>query len=58
MTFASKDDKYFFGLPGNPVSTFVTFHLFVLPALRRLMGTPLDRCRHPLIPIRVNIDMN
>ncbi|MBI3746846.1 MAG: molybdopterin molybdotransferase MoeA [Chloroflexi bacterium] len=27
-----------FGLPGNPVSTFVTFELFVRPALRRLGG--------------------
>jgi molybdopterin molybdotransferase len=28
----------FFGLPGNPVSTFVTFELFVRPALRKLLG--------------------
>lgn len=28
------------GLPGNPVSTFVTFELFVRPALRRLAGRP------------------
>ena len=27
-----------FGLPGNPVSTAVTFELFVRPALRRLAG--------------------
>lgn len=27
-----------FGLPGNPVSSFVTFHLFVRPALRHWMG--------------------
>jgi molybdenum cofactor synthesis domain-containing protein len=27
-----------FGLPGNPVSTAVTFQLFVRPALRRLSG--------------------
>jgi molybdopterin molybdotransferase len=27
-----------FGLPGNPVSTFVTFELFVRPAIRRLAG--------------------
>ncbi|MFJ2754811.1 gephyrin-like molybdotransferase Glp [Nocardioides sp. NPDC087217] len=31
-------------LPGNPVSSFVSFELFVLPALRRLMGmTPEAR---------------
>jgi molybdopterin molybdotransferase len=28
------------GLPGNPVSTFVTFELFVRPVLRRLAGRP------------------
>lgn len=27
-----------FGLPGNPVSCFVAFHLFVAPALRKAMG--------------------
>jgi molybdopterin molybdotransferase len=38
-------------LPGNPVSSFVSFELFVLPALRRLMGmTPEARpvCRAAL----------
>ena len=29
-----------FGLPGNPVSTFVTFHLFVQPTLSALAGEP------------------
>lgn len=29
-----------FGLPGNPVSAFVTFELFVRPVLRRLAGHP------------------
>ena len=29
---------YFFGLPGNPVSTQVCFHLFVAPMLRALCG--------------------
>jgi molybdopterin molybdotransferase len=29
-----------FGLPGNPVSSFVTFELFARPALRRLAGRP------------------
>jgi molybdopterin molybdotransferase len=29
---------YFFGLPGNPVSTQVCFHLFVAPILRALSG--------------------
>jgi len=29
---------YFFGLPGNPISTQVCFHLFVAPMLRALAG--------------------
>ena len=32
-----------FGLPGNPVSTFVTFELFVRPAIRRLAGSSRRR---------------
>lgn len=27
-----------FGLPGNPVSSIVTFNLVVLPALRKMAG--------------------
>lgn len=30
--------KLVFGLPGNPVSAFVTFEVFVAPALRQWMG--------------------
>ncbi len=30
--------KYFFGLPGNPVSTMVTFELFARPVLEALSG--------------------
>ena len=33
-----KGDHLIFGLPGNPVSAFVTFELFVRPAVRRWMG--------------------
>lgn len=29
-----------FGLPGNPVSALVTFHVLVAPALRALLGRP------------------
>ena len=33
-----KDKRLVFGLPGNPVSAFVTFELFVRPAVRQWMG--------------------
>ena len=32
-----------FGLPGNPVSSLVSFELFARPALRRMMGHAGDR---------------
>jgi molybdopterin molybdotransferase len=31
-------DRVIFGLPGNPVSCLVSFHLFAAPALRKAMG--------------------
>jgi molybdopterin molybdotransferase len=34
-----------FGLPGNPVSSYVTFELFVRPVLRRLRGEDPDTGR-------------
>jgi molybdopterin molybdotransferase len=37
-----------FGLPGNPVSTFVTFEVFVRPAIRRLAGHRDDALLRPL----------
>ena len=34
----SASHKYFFGLPGNPISTMVTFELFVRPMIDALSG--------------------
>jgi len=34
-----------FGLPGNPVSAYVTFALFVLPAIRKSLGYRVDPAR-------------
>src|SRR5919206_196990 len=33
-----EDDTPIFTLPGNPVSSYVSFEVFVVPALRRMMG--------------------
>jgi molybdopterin molybdotransferase len=38
LTFGRIGERIFFGLPGNPVSSMVTFELFVRPVLRRLGG--------------------
>jgi len=43
--FASLGRTFFFGLPGNPVSTSVTFNVFARPAIRRMQGDP-----SPLLP--------
>jgi molybdopterin molybdotransferase len=36
--FGTMKDKYIFGLPGNPVSSFTTFELFVRPLMAKVMG--------------------
>lgn len=38
IVFGRTPEKYFFGLPGNPVSTMVTFELFVRPFIDGLSG--------------------
>jgi molybdopterin molybdotransferase len=38
IAFGRAQGKYFFGLPGNPVSTMVTFQLFVKPMIDALAG--------------------
>ncbi|MCB1077143.1 MAG: molybdopterin molybdotransferase MoeA, partial [Verrucomicrobiae bacterium] len=41
--FTEESKAYVFGLPGNPVSAFVTWHLFVAPAIVRWQsGGPVD----------------
>lgn len=49
VTFATADveqgRRLVFGLPGNPVSSLVTFYLFVVPALRKMAGWPDPRLR-------------
>lgn len=49
LTFATVtvngQKKLVFGLPGNPVSSLVTYYLFVVPALRQLAGWPSPHLR-------------
>jgi molybdopterin molybdotransferase len=35
--FGHREGTYVFGLPGNPVSTIVSFHMFVRPLIRFLL---------------------
>ena len=45
VVLSRRGDRIVFGLPGNPVSCFVSFHLFVRPALRKAAGE-----EGPLLP--------
>ncbi len=38
LAFGEVNESFFIGLPGNPVSSFITFLLFVRPFLLRLQG--------------------
>ncbi|MCI0487552.1 MAG: molybdopterin molybdotransferase MoeA [Blastocatellia bacterium] len=44
--FGRRGGTFFFGLPGNPVSTSVTFNVFARPAIRKMQGE-----RSPLLPM-------
>lgn len=40
LSFGTRGKQVLFGLPGNPVSSFVCFEQYVRPALQCLMGIP------------------
>ncbi len=54
LFFGTKENKLVFGLPGNPVSSFVCFELFIRPALRKLMGHSDCRSKQTRLPIAVD----
>src|SRR5208283_1901993 len=47
--------KYFFGLPGNPVSTMVTFELFARPLLEALAGRTPRKLVFPYAKLKSEI---
>lgn len=47
LAFGTVGDVPVFGLPGNPVSSMVSFELFARPGLRSMMGHP-DPVRSPV----------
>lgn len=55
IAFGTIGGKPFFGLPGNPVSSYVAFELFVWPLLRTLMGaSDALRC---ILPAKLDRDV-
>lgn len=55
FTFATlPEGRRAFGLPGFPVSSLVTFEVFVRPALRKMQG--FATLQRPLLPVRLDYD--
>jgi molybdenum cofactor synthesis domain-containing protein len=55
FTFATlAGPRLAFGLPGFPVSSLVTFEVFVRPALRKLQG--FSKLQRPTLPVRLGYD--
>ena len=38
LLFATFENKLYFGIPGNPVSTMVVFYNFIMPAMLKMQG--------------------
>ncbi len=56
QTLGSIGGVPFFGLPGNPTSSFVGFEVFVRPALRFMQG--YSRLRRPHVTVRLAHDVH
>lgn len=54
--FGKCQNTFVFGLPGNPVSTMVTFELFVIPAIDLLNGAPARDL--PFVEARLGAALN
>lgn len=50
MTFAQKENKFCFGLSGNPVSSMVQFELIVKPIIYKLLGASF-------LPLRIKTEL-
>lgn len=55
--FGRVGDCTVFGLPGNPVSAFVTFLQFVRPAILKMMGAGEGELEAPRTPARLTADL-
>jgi molybdopterin molybdotransferase len=53
--FGEIEGKPYFGLPGNPVSVFVSFETFIRPALMKMMGR--RQLFRPEVPARLEEDV-
>ena len=53
LAFGRIGETLFFGLPGNPVSAYVTFELFARPALWKMMGHPESSLARRMVQSRL-----
>jgi molybdopterin molybdotransferase len=56
QAFGMIEGKPYFGLPGNPVSVFVSFEVFIRPALMKMMGRP--NLFRPEVAARLQADVS
>jgi len=52
LLFGKKEEKLIFALPGNPASSLVCYYEYVLPALRKIMGSKEPFLRSVRLPLR------
>jgi molybdopterin molybdotransferase len=56
--FGRLGDCFVFGLPGNPVSAFVTFLQFVRPAILKMRGASSSELELPRVPAELRTDLH
>lgn len=57
LAFGEVQNAFFVGLPGNPVSSYITFLMFVRPFILRLQGVEDSRALTPrAYPLRADFD--
>jgi molybdopterin molybdotransferase len=54
LAFGKVGNTAFFGLPGNPVSSFVTFAIFALPFIKKMQGN--SKYQANAIKVQANFD--
>jgi len=55
IVFGTNKDKWFFGVPGNPVSSFVQFEMLIKPLIYKIMGA---ECISPLYKLVMGEDFS
>ncbi len=56
FTFATKENKFFFSLPGNPVASSVLTELFIVPFIKKLSG--YNQYKNKMIKATIDFDAN